>query len=243
MGRASARRRPGRPSVGRPGRRRLLGSRRAGERDEHAENDQAGAGAVDHAIISSGQWRARLYTSWFCSSGLVAADAGAPSNDHPKTPTRGEVESALAKKGSPGELQHWAATAEGILTAVAADRAASETVRGRALSALGYARTSRAHSFLENFIIEKTPSSARSPRPRPSGGDVARLAGGRAGGGGPGAAARQQRRRRAPRRRGRLGPVARAPRQRPLRARLAVETDPAVRRQIEAALKAVTATR
>ena len=43
---------------------------------------------------------------------------------------------------------------------MAANRAASETVRGRALSALAYARTSRAHAFLENFIIEKTPSSA-----------------------------------------------------------------------------------
>ena len=93
-------------------------------------------------------------------TGLVAADAGAPSNDHAKTPTRAEVESALAKEGGPGALQRWAATADGILTVVAADRAASETVRGRALSALAYARTSRAHAFLENFIVEKTPSSA-----------------------------------------------------------------------------------
>ena len=86
-------------------------------------------------------------------TGLVAADAGAPSKDHAKTPTRVEVESALAKDGGPGEMQRWAATADGILTAVAADRAASETVRGRALAALAYARTSRAHAFLEKRIL------------------------------------------------------------------------------------------
>ena len=177
-------------------------------------------------------------------AGLVAADAGAPSNDHAKAPTRAEVESALAKEGGPGELQHWAATADGILTAVAADRAASETVRGRALSALAYARTSRVHAFLENFIIEKTPSSAPSigscsvGRPTSLGWQ-----------GGPrvvevvaplldhsdadvrldAAAA--------------LGLARAREAEAPLRARLAVETDAAVRRQIEAALKAVTATR
>jgi HEAT repeat protein len=176
--------------------------------------------------------------------GLVAADAGAPSNDHGKTPTRAQVESALAKGGGPGELQHWAATADGVLTVLAADRAASETVRGRALSALAYARTSRAHAFLENFIIEKTPSSAAVDRvllrraatalgwqggarvvevlgPLLDNGDAeVRL---------DAAAA--------------LGLTRAREAEAPLRARLAVETDPAVRRQIEAALKAVTATR
>lgn len=176
--------------------------------------------------------------------GLMAADAGAPSTDQAKTPTRGDVESALAKGGSPGELQHWAATAEHILTAVAADRAASETVRGRALSALGYARTARAHSFLENFIIEKTPSSAPVDRVL-----VRRAAASLGWQGGArvvevlaplldnsdaevrldAAAA--------------LGLARARDAEGPLRARLAVETDPGVRRQIEAALKAVTATR
>ena len=176
--------------------------------------------------------------------GLVAADAGAPSNDHAKTPTRAEVESALAKGGTPGELQHWAATADRILTALAADRAASETVRARALSALAYARTARVHAFLENFIIETTPSSAPvdhvllrraaaslgwqggarvvevlGPLLDHSDADVRLDA----------AAA--------------LGLARSREAEAPLRARLALETDAAVRRQIEAALKAVTATR
>jgi len=177
-------------------------------------------------------------------TGLVAADAGAPSKDHAKAPTRAEVESALAKGGGPGELQHWAATADGILTVVAADRAAPEIVRGRALAALAYARTSRVHAFLENFIIEKTPSSvpidrvllrraatalgwqggARvvevvAPLLDHSDADVRLDA----------AAA--------------LGLARAREAEAPLRARLALETDAAVRRQIEAALKAVTATR
>lgn len=176
--------------------------------------------------------------------GLVAADAGAPSNGHPNTPTRVEVESALAKDGGPGELQHWAAAADGILTALAADRAVAETVRARALAALAYARTPRAHAFLENFIIEKTPSSAPvdrvllrraatslgwqggarvveilAPLLDNSDADIRLDA----------AAA--------------LGLARARDAEGPLRKRLAVEADPAVRRQIEAALKAVTAAR
>jgi HEAT repeat protein len=177
-------------------------------------------------------------------TGLVAADGGAPSNDHAKAPTRAEVESALAKGGAPGELQHWAATADGILTGVAADRAASETVRARALSALAYARSARVHAFLENFIIEKTPSSAPVDRV------LLRRAAASLGWQGGGrvvevltplldnddadvrldAAAA-------------LGLARSREAEGPLRARLALETDASVRRQIEAALKAVTATR
>ena len=177
-------------------------------------------------------------------TGLVAADAGAPSNDHPKTPTRVDVESALAKDGGPRELQHWAVTADRILTDVAADRAVTETVRVRALSALAYARTARAHAFLENFIMEKTPSSAPVDRTLlrraatslgwQGGARVVEILG-------PlldhsdadvrldAAAA--------------LGLTRARDAEGPLRTRLAVEADPAVRRQIEAALKAVTAAR
>jgi HEAT repeat protein len=127
---------------------------------------------------------------------------------------------------------------------VAADRAVVETVRARALSALAYARTSRAHAFLENFIIEKAPSSAPvdrvllrraatslgwqggarvveilTPLLDNSDADVRLDA----------AAA--------------MGLARARDAEGPLRARLAVEADPAVRRQIEAALKAVTAAR
>lgn len=177
-------------------------------------------------------------------AGLVAADAGAPSKDRAKAPTRAEVESALAKGGGPGELQHWAATADGILTVIAVDRAASETVRGRAVAALAYARTPRVHAFLENFIIEKTPSSVPFDRVL-----LRRAATALGWQGGArvvevvaplldhsdaevrldAAAA--------------LGLARAREAEAPLRARLAVETDAAVQRQIEAALRAVTATR
>ncbi len=183
-------------------------------------------------------------------TGLVAADAGPPSKDRPKAPTRVqaptrvEVESALAKDGAPAELQHWAVAADRILTEVAADRAVAETVRARALSALAYARTSRARAFLENFIIEKTPSSSPVDRVL-----LRRAATSLGWQGGArvveilapllestdaevrldAAAA--------------LGLSRARDAERPLRARLAVEADPAVRRQIQAALEAVTAAR
>jgi hypothetical protein len=192
-------------------------------------------------------------------SALVASDGGAPSNDRPKAggakvggakvggakaPTRAEVETALGKGSVPGDLQHWAATADGILMTVAADRAGSETVRGRALAALAYARTARVHAFLENFVIERTPSSAVTDRVL-----LRRAATSLGWQGGArvvevlapllesadtdvrldAAAA--------------LGLARSREAEAPLRARLAVETDAAVRRQIEAALKAVTATR
>ncbi len=192
-------------------------------------------------------------------AGLVAADGGAPSNDRAtgepthaagqptraaKAPTRADVEASLAKSSAPGNLQRWAAAADGILTVVAADRAASETVRGRALAALAYARTARVHAFLENFVIEKTPSSAAvdhvlvrraavslgwqggarvveivAPLLESTDADVRLDA----------AAA--------------LGLCRSREAEAPLRARLAVESDPAVKRQLEVALQAVTAAR
>ncbi|HEY6477112.1 MAG TPA: hypothetical protein VI456_11065, partial [Polyangia bacterium] len=74
-------------------------------------------------------------------AGLVAVDGGAPSKDRAageptrtaKPPTRADVEASLAKSSAPSDLQRWAATADGILTTLAADRATSETVRARAL--------------------------------------------------------------------------------------------------------------
>lgn len=181
---------------------------------------------------------------------LVASDGGASSNDqakpaqHAKSPTRAEVETALAKGAGPAELQRWAATADGILMTLAADRAASETVRARALAALAYARNGRAHAFLENFVIEKTPSSDRVDRLL-----VRRAAVSLGWQGGPrvvevlapllesadaevrldAAAA--------------LGLTRARQAEAPLGARLAVETDPGVKRQLEAAVKAVTGAR
>jgi hypothetical protein len=177
-------------------------------------------------------------------SALVAVDGGAPSNDRAKTPARVELEAALAKGGSPADLQRWAARADGILTEVAVDRAASETVRGRALAALAYARTARVHGFLENFIVERTPSSAATDRVL-----VRRAAIALGWQGGPRVteviaplleSADAEVRLDAAAALG-LGRAREA--EAPLRARLAVETDAAVKRQIEAALKAVTASR
>ncbi len=181
---------------------------------------------------------------------LVVADGGASSNDRAKpaqrakSSARAEVEAALAKGAGPAELQRWAATEDGTLMTLAADRDANETVRARALAALAYARNGRAHAFLENFVIEKTPSSDRLDRLL-----VRRAAVSLGWQGGPrvvevlspllesadpdvrldAAAA--------------LGLTRAREAEAPLRARLAVETDAGVKRQLESAVKAVTGPR
>jgi HEAT repeat protein len=166
---------------------------------------------------------------------VAAADGG-----RPLAPTRSDVEATLAKAPGPGELQHLVESAEPIVIAIAEDRAASEAVRGRALSALAYARSGRSHAFLENFIIRETPS--REPTDHVLVRRAAMALGWRSG----------------PRLTEVLAPLLDSddrdvrldaaaalglgrPRdaEKPLRARLAVETDPAVKRQIEAALSAV----
>jgi len=177
-------------------------------------------------------------------AGTPARGSGTDGGASAKPSARAEVEAALGKAGGAAELARLAATAQGTLVAIAADRAASETVRSRALSALAYARNLRAQTFLENFIIGKTPPFDATDRvllrhavvalgwqgdPRLVETvaplldnadsdvrlDVAIALG--------------------------LGRTRSA--EAPLRARLATETDNAVRRQIEASLKAVTAPR
>jgi len=177
-------------------------------------------------------------------AGTPARGSGADGGASVKLSARAEVEAALSKAGGPAELTRLATTAQGALIAIASDRAASETLRSRALSALAYARNLRAQTFLENFIVGKTPPLDATDRvlirhavvalgwqgdPRlvetvaplldNADSDV-RLDAAIALG---------------------LGRTRSA--EAPLRARLATETDGAVRRQIEASIKAVTAPR
>lgn len=180
---------------------------------------------------------------------LASADAGtsarAPDGGtSTKRPIRDEVEAALAKSGGVGELSRLAAASPGPLMAVASDQAAPETVRARALSALAYARGLKVQTFLENFVVARTPPLDATDRlllrraavalgwqgdarlvevvaPLLENADVdVRLDGAVALG---------------------LGRTRAA--EAPLRARLTTETDAAVRRQIEASLKSVTAPR
>jgi HEAT repeats len=178
---------------------------------------------------------------------LASADAGTAArapDAGTKLSVRGEVEAALAKSGGVGELSRLAATSPGPLMAIASDQAAPETVRARALSALAYARGLKVQTFLENFVVSRTPpldatdrlllrraavalgwqGDARlvevlAPLLDNSDADV-RLDAAVALG---------------------LGRTRGA--EAPLRARLTAETDAAVRRQIEASLKSVTAPR
>jgi hypothetical protein len=186
-----------------------------------------------------------------------AVDGGAPSTAPPvktparstadggagataKTPARAAVETALATGSGAADLQELAARAPGELIGVASDRTVSEAVRGRALAALAYARTARVHAFLENFIVARTPSSEPSDRAL-----LRRAATALGWQGGPrlveviaplldnpDADVRQDA--------AAALAIGRArDAEAPLRARLVLEKDPAVRRQIDAALQAV----
>jgi HEAT repeat protein len=166
---------------------------------------------------------------------LLAADAGAPAAS-----TRHDVEAALNKNPNPTELRQLAQTAEPTLIAIAGDRAASPSARGRSLAALAYARSGWAHAFLENFIIKTTPS--REPADHVLLRRAAMALGWQSG----------------PRLSEVLAPLLDSEdrdvrldaaaalglghahdAERPLRARLEVETDPAVRHEIQAALTAI----
>jgi len=169
-----------------------------------------------------------------CLVALVAADAGAPA------PTRHDVQAALDKAPGPTELRRLAETAEPALIGIADDATLPAATRGRALSALAYTRSGRSHAFLENFIIKKTPS--RDPADRGLLRRAAMALGWRSG----------------PRLTEVLGPLLDSDdrdvrldaaaalglghahdAERVLRDRLAIETDPGVKQQIEAALKAI----
>ncbi len=173
-----------------------------------------------------------------CLAALVAADGGAAA------PTRHDVEAALSKDPGPSELRKLAASAEPALAAIAGDAAAPSPVRGRALSALAYARSGRAHAFLENFIIKKTPS--RDPADHALVRRAAMALGWQSG----------------PRLTEVLGPLLDSDdrdvrmdaaaalglgrahdAEKVLRDHLAVETDPAVKQQIASALKAIAPAR
>ena len=171
------------------------------------------------------------------------ADAGARQAPALKSP-RAQVEAALDKSAGAADLQRLAQTSQAQLMAVAVDRAVAPTVRGRALSALAYAANGRAHAFLENFIIRTTPS--RDATDRALLGQAAVALGWQGG----------------PRLVDLLSPLLddgdrevrlnaaiglglsrNRDAEKPLRARLAAETDPAVKRQLDTALRAVTSPR
>jgi hypothetical protein len=192
---------------------------------------------------------ASIHVGMLLLAALASADAGtaarAPdAGTVTKRSARGDVEDALAKSGGVGELTRLAATSPPLLMSIASDQAAPETVRARALSALAYARGFKIQAFLENFVVARTPPLDATDRlllrraavalgwqgdarlvevvaPLLDNNDAdVRLDAAVALG---------------------LGRTRGA--EAPLRARLATETDAAVRRQIDASLKEVTAPR
>jgi hypothetical protein len=187
--------------------------------------------------------RALLSLLPFVVFASASASAAAAAGEAP--PTRAEVEAALRKSphdaAAEAEVVRLVARAEALLIAIVDDSAAEEAVRGRAVAALAHSRSARAHVFLENLIIRKAPSSAAVDRLLLRRAAVA--LGWQAG----------------PRVVETVAPLLDHPdpevrldaavalglcrahdAEKPLRARLADEQDPAVRHQIEAALRAVS---
>lgn len=84
----------------------------------------------------------------------------APARGRAGGPTRAEVEATLRNGTHEGDaaLPRLAA-AEAILMAIADDKAVDGPVRGRAVAALAYARTARAHTYLENVVLRRATSS------------------------------------------------------------------------------------
>jgi HEAT repeat protein len=178
----------------------------------------------------------------FLLASATTARAGGSSGGGEPVPSRADVETALRKAPQAGdaELSRLAARADAVLKAITEDRGADEALRARAVAALAYSSGARSHAFLENLIIGRAPSSSAVDRLLVRRAAVA--LGWRAG----------------PRVVETVAPLldhadpevrldaavalglcrAREA-EKPLRARLAEEKDPSVRRQIEAALTVV----
>lgn len=75
--------------------------------------------------------------------------------------TRAEVEQRLLREPrglNPSDAAAIAREAAKLLLQIADDHAAAPPLRGRAMDALAYARTAPVHDFLENFLIRTLPS-------------------------------------------------------------------------------------
>jgi hypothetical protein len=95
---------------------------------------------------------------------LVIAIAGAGSGEVAAAPTgtRADVEARLQKAAHPlsaTEVGELGAGGGGLLAQIADDKAAPAPIRLRAMDALTYVRTPATRAFLENFVIRKRPSS------------------------------------------------------------------------------------
>jgi len=97
-----------------------------------------------------------------CASFAKRLEVSPVSKIQPATTTRAEVEARLQKatRGlSAAEVADLGAGAGAWLAQIAGDRAAPPTMRARAMEALTYVRTPATRAFLENVLIRKRPSS------------------------------------------------------------------------------------
>ncbi len=96
-----------------------------------------------------------------CAAWLIAI-TGLAQAAPPAAATRAEIEARLQKAThglSATEVAALGAGAGAVLAQIADDRTVAATSRGRAMEALTYVRTPATRDFLENFLIRKRPSS------------------------------------------------------------------------------------
>ena len=96
-----------------------------------------------------------------CAAWLIAITGFAQAAPPPPA-TRAEIEARLQKAArglSATEVADLGAGAGALLAQIADDRAVATTTRARAMEALTYVRTPVTRDFLENFLIRKRPSS------------------------------------------------------------------------------------
>ena len=99
------------------------------------------------------------------AGGAVAAgDAGVA---RPAAPTRGEVQARLEKAArglSAHDVADLGAGAGGLLAGIADDKTVAAPIRLRAMAALAYARAPATHDFLESYLVRQR--SSRDPLDR-----------------------------------------------------------------------------
>jgi len=126
-------------------------------------------------VLSPGCGRRRLIRSTFRSTfrsafrfifgialALVTALAGGTGDARADASTRAEIQSRLEKapRGlAAGDVAELGAGAGPLLAQIADDKAVASPIRLRAMAALAYVRTPRAHDFLEDYVVRMRPSS------------------------------------------------------------------------------------
>jgi hypothetical protein len=111
-----------------------------------------------HVSCLRASWLRTMAVALAAVAALAAGDGSAP---RPAVPTRAEVQARLARTGrgfSAGDVADLGSGAGGLLAQIADDKAVAPPIRLRAMAALTYARTPATHDFLESYLVRQRTS-------------------------------------------------------------------------------------